>query len=103
MHCPFWQIPLLQGVPNGFDVILPFLHDFLPFFRSHVPFLQISHSPSVRWHFPDFAPAASSSAATPRRPTAPRRVAVRAWRREPAAERERERRSNRSASMLSLQ
>ena len=37
MHCPFWQVPRLQGVPKGLGLILPALQRFSPSFFSHVP------------------------------------------------------------------
>ena len=37
MHCPFWQVPRLQGVPKALGLILPALQRFSPSFRSHLP------------------------------------------------------------------
>ncbi len=54
-HAPFWQDPVLQGVPNAFGLILPALHVFLPFFFSHLPFLQIWHSLGWVLHLEDLA------------------------------------------------
>jgi hypothetical protein len=42
-------------------LIFPRLHVFSPFFRSHLPLLQVSHSPGFRRHLPDLAASASSA------------------------------------------
>ena len=92
-HCPFWQVPPVQGVPNGLGWILPALQRFLPFFLSHVPFLQVSHSPGGRGHLPHLAASASSEAASPNAPSTTPSVAIRDRRREPITVRERDRES----------
>src|SRR5215203_1172419 len=76
---------------------VPFLHFWPCLVFLHFPFLHVWHSLQVGLHVP---PASVSSAwARPRRPRNPPRAAARA-RRDPAAERERERASKRVASML---
>src|SRR5919112_586464 len=52
-HRPLWHDPALQGVPAAFGLIFPALQLFFPFFRSHLPFLQVSHSPGFRLHLPE--------------------------------------------------
>ena len=98
IQAPFWQDPTLHGVPNALGLILPALQLFLPCFRSHLPFLQVSHSLGLRLHCRDSA-VASFGSASPRTPTAPLMTAVRARRRVPRAVRERARVSKREASM----
>jgi hypothetical protein len=55
MQLPLWQVPPLHAVPSAFGLIFPALQLFLPFFRSHLPFLQVSHSPGFRLHLPELA------------------------------------------------
>src|SRR5829696_6721731 len=101
-HAPLWQVPTLQGVPAAFGLILPALQDFLPFLCWHLPRSQRSHSPALRRHLPELAAVASSASANPRTPSAPLNTVARARRREPTAARERERASNRPASIANL-
>src|SRR5215207_7976603 len=60
-QAPFVQAPSEHSVPFAFGLSLPFLHVFLPFFRSHLPFLQVWHSLGFGLHLPDLAASASSA------------------------------------------
>src|SRR5918993_1728818 len=82
IHAPFSQVPPpLQGVPKAFALILPALQDFFPFLRSHLPRLQVSHSPGWRLHLVDLAASAASGSVSLRTLRVPPRAAVTAWRR----------------------
>jgi hypothetical protein len=100
MQLPFWQIPVVQGVPNRSGWHLPRRQRFLPcFVLRHFPRRQCAHSPHLGLHLPDRAASAWSGSARPSRPRAPPRTAVRTARRDPAAAHERARASKRSASI----
>ena len=57
---PLPPVTTVHGVPAAFGLILPALQRFLPFFRSHLPFLQVSHSLGLRLHLPLLAAVAAS-------------------------------------------
>jgi hypothetical protein len=102
MHAPFWQNPLLQGVPKARGLILPALQRFSPFFLLHVPRSQRSHSPGLRVHLADRAALTLSVSASSSAPSAPLSAAASARRREPTDIRERARVSKRSAAIAGL-
>ena len=99
MHCPFWQLPPMQGVPKALGLILPRFAALLAVFAYTCP------DDSVRTRR---AGAGTSGLGRSRivgvsvRPNVPRTapmVAARARRREPVAEKERASVSNRDPSM----
>jgi hypothetical protein len=97
---PFWQIPVVQGVPNRSGWHLPRRQRFLPcFVLRHFPRRQCAHSPHLGLHLPDLAAQLSSTSARLRPSTARRGRATRRGRRTASAF---TRRSNREGSMRHL-